>query len=205
MAFTPNIPASGQSLGSSRTQVLNNFSNINTTIAVNHIAMNSVGAGKHNFVEMPSRASIPSGLLAGEGTLYSRTIAGTTQLLYTPDASGNQYQLTRTDGAQFATFGTNTAYLANHTGGWTFLPGQTGGGNDGLFFQYGLRSSAGSSGVITFPRPFTGAPFAITVSLLRNSGDQSVCVSTVVVPTATGFNYLSSSTGSSIYWTAIGI
>jgi len=72
MSFTPNIPASGQSLGSSRTQVLNNFSNYNTVMSVNHVAPNSSGEGKHKFVTVPGQSPAPT-CLANEGLIFAKT------------------------------------------------------------------------------------------------------------------------------------
>lgn len=199
MTFTPNMPVSGQTLGDTRDLVNGNFAAINNTISVNHVAMNSSGAGKHKFVEMPNQATIPVGLAASEGTVYCKAANGASQLFFTPGTSGNEYQLTRTNAANFAKFATNTAYVANHTGGWTFLPG-------GLLFQYGLRSSPGSSGAITFPVAFGSAPYLITVSLYRTSGDHNVVINSGTPPTTTTFNYICDTGGSAgVYWTAIGI
>jgi len=74
MTYVPGIPKSGQSLGSSRTQVLNNFTNYNNTISKNHVAPNSAGEGKHTFVEMPVQGLTPS-TLAGEGGLFTKSLS----------------------------------------------------------------------------------------------------------------------------------
>lgn len=81
MTFTSGIPATGQSLGSSRSQVAGNFANYNTVMSVNHVAPNASGQGKHNFVEMPVQASIPS-TLASEGGLFTQTGNSSNSILY---------------------------------------------------------------------------------------------------------------------------
>lgn len=198
MSYTANTPQSGQTLGFTRPVINSNFQTINTAFAVNHIAFNISGAGKHKFVEMPNQSVIPSPLASAEGTIYCKS-SGIAQLFFTPGISGNEYQLTRAINAGFSEFGTNTAYAANHTGGWTFLPG-------GMLLQYGLRSSPGASGAISFPTTFTNNPYSITVSLYRASGDHNVLVSSATPPTTTGFNYICDTGGSiGVFWTAIGV
>ncbi len=198
MSYTANTPQTGQSLGFTRPIINSNFQTINTAFAINHIAFNISGAGKHKFVEMPNQSVIPSPLAGGEGTLYCKASGGAAQVFYTPGVSTNEYQLTRAITASFATFGTNTGYAANHTGGWTFLPG-------GMLLQYGLRISAGTSGVITFPTAFTNAPYSITVSLYSNAASRTVVVDTGTAPTTTGFNFINSAAGLGVFWTAIGV
>lgn len=91
MSFTANIPASGQTLGNSRPQILNNFASLRTTIAnatqPNHIDVNNIGAGKHIFIQMP--AQVPTAIAnqpgVGEGGLITQSIAGATQLFFAHD------------------------------------------------------------------------------------------------------------------------
>ena len=59
MTFTPNIPADGQSLGSSKTQIRGNFTNYNNVISQDHVAPNSSGQGKHNKSTYVVQASNP--------------------------------------------------------------------------------------------------------------------------------------------------
>ncbi len=99
MSFTPNIPASGQTLGNSRLQVLNNFASLRTTISnvtqPNHVDVNNSGAGKHTFVQMPVQipgaANLP---LANEGGLITETVSGKSELFYVRDAINTYYQMT---------------------------------------------------------------------------------------------------------------
>lgn len=204
MPYT-SLPNSGQSLGQTRDAIRNNFDLIKTTVDQNHVDFDAAGPGKHYCIQMPVQGAIPAnplpplGLVAGDANVYSKTASAASQIFFSPDASGNEYQMTRAITASFAKFATNTAYIANHTGGWTFLPG-------GMIMQYGIRSSPGASGVITLPVAFTNAPYSITLTLLRNSGSQSVTVDSGTIPTTTTINYLVSSAGSvGIYWTAIGV
>ena len=152
---------------------------------------------------MPVSSVIPTPLAASEGTIYTKTVSAT-ELFYTPDNSGNQYQLTRTISASFANFGTNLSYgtppaTFTQKGGWVFLPG-------GLLLQYGFYGKTGglgASGTIQFPIAFTSPPFSITTALNRtSSGNQEMTINTVGT---NSFTFLSSSSASDgIYWQAIG-
>ena len=83
MTFTPDMPFSGQSLGNSRTQVLNNFKNYYDVVSRNHVAPNASGQGKHTFVQMPVQSPVPS-TLAGEGGLFTQSLSSdpTKSILY---------------------------------------------------------------------------------------------------------------------------
>ena len=121
MSFTPNIPASGQSLGSSRTQVLNNFAVLRSTIATNHVDVNSLGAGKHNFSEYVAQAQSPATDNA-EVALYCRVNGGVAQLFFQKEnqlAGAADIAMTRAD-----------AGVKIGADGWTFLPG-------GFIMQWG--------------------------------------------------------------------
>lgn len=59
MSFTPGIPASGQSLGNSRTQVLNNFSSLRSTLDTDHVDVNEADAGQHIQVTLNDFGSFP--------------------------------------------------------------------------------------------------------------------------------------------------
>lgn len=203
--YQPNIPTGLVNLDEDYLNILHNFQQLNTTYGVNHVAFADVpGNGKHTFVEMKDNTMIPAGLAADEGTLYTKTNTGVTDLFYTPDISTNEYQLTRTISASFTRFGTNLSYGSppvtfTQTGGWTFLPG-------GLLMQYGFygkTGALGTSGTIQFPVAFTSGVFSITNSLKRtSSGNQSVTINTVGL---NSFTFLSSSSASDgIYWQAIG-
>lgn len=212
MTFTFNslIPAANNNPSADQPDMLTNNVSTRGIIAVDHFGFDVANGGRHLQVQLPLRGgspgTIPPSLIAQEGTLYTKTVTSSgasteTGLFYTPDLSANQYQLTRTITASFALFGTNTGYLADHTGGWTFLPG-------GMLLQYGARSTPGTSGVITYPVVFTTGAFSIQLTMSRNasSSTQSVSVDNSIAPSASSFAYRSSSSSTDpIYWVAIGV
>lgn len=76
MTYTRNIPISGDSLGGTRDRIRTNFQQIDTVMAVNHVAFNSSGEGKHKFVQTPDQtADVASGV--NEPVLYAKSIFGT--------------------------------------------------------------------------------------------------------------------------------
>ena len=201
MTFTPGQPENGQSLGASKVPIRDNFTSIVADIGVNHVAINLGDQGKHKFLQMPEQASAPA-TAANEGGLYTKvgTSPAETSLFFRGESSGFEYRLTRPIAASTTEFATNTAYAANHTGGWTYLPG-------GLLLQYGARSTPGTSGTITFPVAFTTGYYSITLGLSRNNSSsvQNAYVDNSVAVSLSNFAYDNTSSGSDpIYWMAIG-
>ena len=157
--YQPNAPAPTDFLADSQLDIKNNFSFANTSFGVNHVDFSTVtNNGKHKFVEMPNSAALPAGLAAFEGTLYTKTDGSRSQMFYSNDSTGNEYQMTSIKGTTFAqplfALDTNNynpgsgAVGTNFTGGWTFLPG-------GLMLQYGFSLAAPNSVTVLFPVPFT--------------------------------------------------
>lgn len=210
MTYTSDIPApSGDTLGGTRDRIRTNFQQIATVAAVNHIAFNASGQGKHKFLQMPEQpgsigqvgAPLPPTTAADEGGLYTKVgiNPAETNLVFRAESDGFEYQLTKVIAASTGRFGNNTvAYVANNNGGWTFLPG-------GLLLQYGRRTSPGSSGTVTFPVAFPSgnAPFSIVVTNERNSARSANIDNSAI--SATSFDYFMETSGSvALNWIAIG-
>jgi len=155
MPYNPSIPQPTDNLSDSQNDILNNFSSANTSFGINHFAFDNATAnnGKHNFVEMPVRGAIPAPLSASEATVYTKTATSESastesNLYFTPDNSGNEYQLTRPITGKFASFGTSA--------GWTFLPG-------GLIMQWGtvIQTSSGN-GTVNLPIDYSSGLYSVT-------------------------------------------
>lgn len=194
MTFTAGEPADGESLGSSKPKIRTNLDLLRTTLAINHIDVNATGAGKHKFMQIPISPGVTLPGNVNEGLFYTKS--GTnTDLYYSPDAGSKQYELTKTDDANFATFATNP--------GWTFLPG-------GLIIQYGTIAVPVSHAdtAITFAglgvKAFPNACFGVFANLQR-SGTNNVDTVYTFTYLATGFSYrYTSSTIVPFNWFAIG-
>ncbi len=197
MTYTPDLPISGESLGSTRDRIRGNFQETAAVLAINHIAFNTVGKGKHKFLQMPEQVSAPA-TLVNEAGFYAKqaTNPAEANLFFRGEDSGGgggkEYQLTSADQTNNATFGTFTAYAANQNGGWTFLPG-------GLVMQYGTVSTTST---VTFPKAFKAATVPIvTLTPIGNSGNGFGMDNP---PTNTGFTANITNGFTSLGWIAIG-
>lgn len=170
MSFTPGIPASGQTLGNSRLQVLNNFASLRTTISnmtqPNHIDVNNVGAGKHIFVQMPVQTTGAANLpAANEGGLITQLVAGSSELFYVRDNVNTYYQMTGS-----VTTGNNGA---------TVILG-------GIRVQW-FRATAANGAVINFPVAFGAAPYVIVGNETDGAGVFDFVKPQTTTATATNF------------------
>lgn len=199
MTFSADVPISGDTLGSTRDRIRNNFQQIAIVEAVNHVAFNAVGKGKHKFLQMPIQSTAPT-TLANENGFYSKlgTNPAEPNLFVRGESDGFEYQLTRLNQANNATFGTYTNYppgVANQNGGWTFLPG-------GLIFQYGTMVSTGATTTVAFPIAFSSVNISITVTRDSTTGSAGG----VDNITTTNFRFLrGGSSNTTFYWHAVGI
>lgn len=207
-AYNRNIPDGPNNPSADQPLMQINTNSTDDLIDVDHYSFDEANGGLHRQVQMPVLGSIPVGLIPSSGTIYTKTSTGS-QLFYSPDNTGNEYQLTRANTTNFTSFSTNNAYgtppaTFTQQGGWTFLPG-------GMLLQYGFygkTGALGTSGQVQFPIAFTNAPYSLTLVLIRSGAGSSpvVVLDNGTIPTTTTFNFVSSSGGSDgIYWTAIGV
>lgn len=194
MAYTINIPFTGETLGQSRLQVLNNFNLIYSGFDVNHYSFNEANIGKHRYVVMPQVVGAP-GTTATEGALFTNAVSGITQLFWQPPNNATGVQLTALD----QTNG-NFAAVGN---GWTFLPG-------GLIMQYGVVNTPGTSGSVNFPIAFSSGVYSVFMSISRTSNTTPLTywLSTSPGVTLSTFTYGSSAISGSapvqLFWWALG-
>ncbi len=212
MSYNPNIPLPGDLLSKSQQDINNNFTSANNIIAVNHYPFTEPSAkkGKHKFVELVNSVAIPGGISGNEGTVYARPFGADpdTNLWYTPDNSGLEYQLTRVITASIAVFANNSNYQTFSTpkpsqfGGWTFLPG-------GLILQYGstANTNLNTNFQMVFPVPFVSFVGSVVITAYDSvSTDKSFVIDSGSV-NLTGFKFRLSSSNQpeGAYWIAIGI
>ena len=194
-SYTASIPNTGDSLGSTRVEIHDNFAQIYTVQGVNHVQYNSIGAGKHKFLQMPEQTGTPPITLIDEIGVYAAqgTFPNEANLFVEGENSGFVYQMTRLDQALSSLFGTATqmpGYSAASKYGWTFLPG-------GLILNYGNIANADAALTnIVYAKPFQAAAFSITGQALRQ----------ITVSTGAGFTTAISGVlpASNSYFMAIG-
>jgi len=109
-----DVPLAGQTLNVSRVPINQNFSVIDTTFAVDHVAYNVSGQGQHNKISFPTQNPVPAPQ-AGICQLYSQVSAITAQpeLVFTRQAGS-----TAPASVQISEF--TSAGWGNP--GWTRLP-----------------------------------------------------------------------------------
>ncbi len=129
MSFTPNIPLATQSLGQTRQSIVDNMAILRSTLAVDHVDVNSSPNGYHKVIHYQNQAANPS-TVAGVGQLYTRTLNSDQQLVF-KSGGGVVTQLT----------GPNAPLAAQR--GYVWLPG-------GILFQWGIVVTTSSSGTVTF-------------------------------------------------------
>ncbi len=197
------LPNIGNTLGGTRDQIRTNFTLLKTTIDQNHIDMDGSFPGKH-IMSQYNTASFPGvgGLVAGDATVYGKSVSGVSQVFFSPDNSAQEYQLTLAKSSEFTKFATNAPpYQASPamSGGWTFLPG-------GLILQYGLAEISNGGGNNTIPFPFT---FPTSVFSVVNTGiTTSSSINTTLIVSVAVNQFIVKNTASSsvvsMYWMAIG-
>jgi len=169
--------------------------------AVNHVAFNSLGEGKHKFLQMPEQAAAPN-TDPNEAGFYSKvgTSPAQSNLFFRGESNGFEYQLTRAISASTASFSTITQALgsANGFGGWTFLPGD-------LLLQYGYFNP-NTSITVQFPIAFTSTPFSVqlTVSAGSNSSFRVGVKTSTLTNSQFVFEGTISAGADPIYFMAIG-
>lgn len=183
MTFTPNIPASGQTLGQTRDDIRNNFTNYNDTISVNHVAPNATGAGKHKFVQMPEQGTAPA-TAVNEMALYTRELSGRSTLYLRQENSGSSIQMS----------GVTPALSGNN--GYTFLPG-------GFLIQWGTHAIASGSTATSIGISFPILFLATNSVVVTPSENRNTWI-TFVGTTQFTVNLSAAMPNSSIKWMAIG-
>lgn len=171
-------------------------------IAEDHFGFGVNNGGLHQKARLVNQLGIPSGTASGMGTIYTKTVAtsSTTNestLFYNPDASLNEYQLSRTIAPKGASFGKNNIYSSVFTGGWTFLPG-------GMILQYGQTPVLTSGSQVPFIVQYTNNVFSVTAILLDTNSGKVVQLSNFLTASFT-VNFNPTGSGEAISWMAIGV
>lgn len=186
-SFTPGIPNNGQSLLQTRDAIKNNFTTINTTIAVDHVAMNEANQGKHDQSTYVAQGSDPT-TLAGEFAVYSKVVSAITQLFGRPESNGTAYQ------------------LLGSVGTITVLQGGAAIGG-GFQLRWGQYNQSGTSTAVSFNTPFPNRCYGVVFSAL--GGTPTVAINLLSFSGPNGINGFTSSMTSGtpnhdVFYIAIG-
>lgn len=180
MSYDPSVPASGQSLGSSRPTIQGNFASLQTTIDQNHVDMNEANAGKHNIVEFLQQASTPS--TPGDVlSMYSKVISGALELFLRKAGDGTDIQMTK-------------GPITIAASGTTFLPG-------GLQLNWGQVVPGASPTSVSWVNNFPNNVFAVVLTINNDNPNFSCTTDTVDLG---GFQLYTTKTGVTHFYMAIG-
>src|SRR5215467_10344688 len=86
------IPADNENINLGAGRIRNLKTNIRERLNIDHSFGDAADSGKHLQVQLPVSAADPT-LAAGDGCVYTKTVAGRTELFY-KDSSGAVIQLT---------------------------------------------------------------------------------------------------------------
>lgn len=82
MSFLPNIPQATDRPSRSQSDLLNNFTQLNTTFDVDHVTFNAASdRGEHNKITLNSVIADP-GLADPKCSIYTKTVAGDSELFF---------------------------------------------------------------------------------------------------------------------------
>lgn len=174
-----NVPLSGQNLQNTRVPINQNFSTIDSTFSIDHVAYNTSGGGKHNKITFPVQALAPV-FAAGDDGIYNKLYAGTglNELFI-----HQQYSAGTRDIPFTATTGNTIAGVIGGAG-YTYLP-------SGLLVKWGVDTRTGDSGTVTMPATGSGGiaipAFSICFWMGVNTYPTSVASDTDVFAAITQF------------------
>jgi hypothetical protein len=146
MAYNPNIPLATDVIKVSQSNIVQNFTQIQTLIDVNHGDFGTPNEGQHLFVTLPNNNAVP---LPADDSLnvYANNYAPTNQ---------SELFVIRQDAVTWPiTASSQTAR------GYTYLP-------SGLILQWGNATINSNAGAFTFVWPTAGNFFAFTTQFWGN-------------------------------------
>jgi hypothetical protein len=199
MTFDPNVPLISDSPAIFPAQNQTNMAVLEANIARDHQFNNTPNTfpptdntGYHNLVHLTPQA--PTGVLAGIGRLYSKTVSALTQLFYM-DSGGNEYQITPFSNGPTVVTGSVTL-APNTTSGTIFtVPSKSQGtiflkvqGQDSLI-QYSLFYTT-TSALLAPQISISGQTSPYSPSVSYNSRNLTITNNSPTTPTSTIFYHI---------------
>lgn len=168
------IPQASDRLRDSQSQILQNFTSLQSFLEINHTAFSDGNSGKHKFLQMPEEAAAPT-TLPNEMGLYTKegSVSGVSELFVRRENDGTEINITND--------------VLKNANGYTRLP-------NGLIVKWGKETVTKNSlsSELTFDTTvaFASAPYMVlanqTFSAGPNTDSLQVTVSTGDY-TVTGF------------------
>lgn len=188
MTFLTNIPFSGESLGQSRPQVQTNFQVLQNTISVDHIAMNSAGAGKHNKSTYVEQGSDPT-TAANEIAVYSKLFGSVPGLYQRQQSNGTVTPLVTFVKSDTVTIAGNAQTQYSITIG-------------GVAFKWGIATNCPNNTTVPYATAFTSGTQSVQLTIVDPNAT-SILLNVSSTPIASSFS-VKTSANISFYYLAIG-
>ena len=193
MVFKSNIPQPTDKLRTSQSEVLENFSKLDSIFDVNHIKYSDTtgDAGKHTyttFVNLTDKALASPTTSSEELAVYVKDdAAGAPRLFYREPSDGTEQQL--------------SGSIVGSANGECPLPG-------GLSLKWGKTTGTGATDTVTYTAlgltAFTTDTYSISLTA-RTTSNFTGRVADVTASSATGFTFGRAPSASiTFYWIAIG-
>ncbi len=184
MAYNADIPQASDDPSQSQGQILANFQALNTFLSVNHVDINDPTQGIHKFLQLPEQGSAPT-TAANTGGVYTKEVAGATQLFFRNESNGSERQMTG-------------AFSTGVTNGQFVIPG-------GLTVKWGRRDGLNDNSVITFSSPFISSLYNISLTLVRNDTNSRFIYYKDGSGTVNSFGVRTNASNTSVFFIAIGV
>jgi len=172
--YTDNIPQPTDIISVSQGQILDNFSQLDTSFGIDHTAF-SVGTniGYHKKVTLQAPLGSDPGKASPIADLYTKTVAGASQLFFQNGAlAANVSQLT--GNLTSGTSGGNTHYTVVTP--W------------GIIFTFGLCNTSQGGTANTFATAFPTAGLGIIITCRHGAGAISSSYANLTSTGFTGYN-----------------
>lgn len=196
MTFTPNIPATGQSLGQTKNLISGNFTNYFNTISQDHVPPNGSGGyaqGKHVASRYVVQGSDPT-TIANEIAVYSKAISGIPTLFQRQQNNG--------------TVATLISIIAS-----SVFPIPNGGANQtqyalslgGISIRFGFAAACANNSTINFSPNFTSACYYVNLTPAFSGSASNLTLGIAETPTSASFSVkLTGVATTDLYYLAIG-
>ena len=202
MSYFRNNPTADQSLGQTQPTFYVNGNTIDDAIKQDHVAMGTLGQGKHNWVTYVNAIPTIPSTGANETIIYKDSSAN--NLITVRIAAGTGTDDYKTlygslSAPDYASMGTGTSGATYNS--WTMLPGKP----RPLILNYGVVFNPGATGLITLAKSFNAFTIEpiFNVSLNKTSASSTVTVSNVF-PGSFRYNISSSGSVIALYYQVIG-
>ncbi len=199
MVYNPNIPQANDLISNSQSQILANFSAIDSSLlgfARDHYSLtDATNGGAHKQVFFPAAASPVPTTTGTQCAIYSGLVSGSYELFF-KNANGSTQVTAGTDAFWKSGSGNGIVTESVAQNGFMNLP-------NGIQFRWGRATGLSDGSSVSFTPAFTTSCFSIQVTGERsNNSVRSLWVNSA--PSNASFSVRTDVSGISIWYFAVG-